>query len=103
MQFRLTIFLVLLAVAASAQQISPASFQDLRWRMIGPFRGGRTHAVAGVGGPPMILYIAPVNGGVWRSDDAGRSWKPIFDAAPRPAVGAIAVAPGDAHVLCVGS
>src|SRR5438067_5483983 len=103
MRFRLAILVVLLAIGASAQQISPASFQDLRWRMIGPFRGGRTRAVAGVAGPPMILYIAQVNGGVWRSDDAGRTWNPIFDAAPTQSVGAIAVAPGDPNILYVGS
>ena len=71
--------------------------------MIGPFRGGRTRAVAGVAGHPDIFYIAQVNGGIWKSDDAGRTWNPIFDDQPTQSIGAIAVAPSDPNVLYAGS
>src|SRR5207253_1014889 len=103
MRFHFAVLVLLFAVNAVTQQIAPASFQEMRWRMIGPFRGGRTRAVAGVAGPPMILYIAEVNGGVWKSDDAGRTWNPIFDNQPTQSVGAIAVAPSDSNVIYVGS
>ena len=103
MRFRFATLVLFLAVNAFAQQIAPASFQEMRWRMIGPFRGGRTRAIAGVAGPPMILYIAQVNGGVWKSDDAGRTWNPIFDSQPTQSIGALAVAPSDSNILYAGS
>jgi len=83
--------------------VSPSLYQEMHWRMIGPFRGGRTRAVAGVPGTPPILYIGVCNGGVWRSDDYGRSWQPIFDDQPTQSIGAIAVAPSDPQTLYVGS
>jgi photosystem II stability/assembly factor-like uncharacterized protein len=78
-------------------------FQDFAWRSVGPFRGGRTRAVAGVATQPNVFYIGAVNGGVWKSDDAGRSWRPIFDEQPTQSIGAIAVAPSDPNVVYVGS
>ena len=59
----------------------------LRWRMIGPFRGGRTVAVAGVPKRPNVFYMAANNGGVWRTDDYGRTWDPIFDDQTVSSVG----------------
>src|SRR6266700_1775565 len=88
---------------AHAQQYSPNLFQEMRWRMIGPFRGGRTRAVAGVPSLPNVFYIGAVDGGVWKSDDAGRTWQPIFDYQPTQSIGAIAVAPSDPNILYVGS
>jgi photosystem II stability/assembly factor-like uncharacterized protein len=76
---------------------------DLHWRLIGPFRGGRVLAVAGVPGQPQHFYFGGVNGGVWETLDAGRTWQPIFDDEPVGSIGAIAVAPSDAKVLYVGS
>src|SRR5258708_26275452 len=75
----------------------------MRWRMIGPFRGGRTVAVSGVPGQPNVFYMAPNNGGVWKSTDYGRVWTPIFDDQPTGSIGAIAVAPSDGNVIYVGS
>jgi len=78
-------------------------FAPMRWRMIGPFRGGRTVAVSGVPGQPNVFYMAPNNGGVWKSTDYGRVWTPIFDDQPTGSIGAIAVAPSDGNVIYVGS
>jgi len=71
--------------------------------MIGPFRGGRTRAAAGVSSQPNVFYIGQVNGGVWKSDDYGRTWIPIFDHEPTQSIGAIAVAPSDPNIIYVGS
>jgi photosystem II stability/assembly factor-like uncharacterized protein len=76
---------------------------ELKWRMIGPFRGGRTRAVAGVPSQPNVFYIGAVDGGVWKTDDAGRTWQPIFDDQPTQSVGAIAVAASDPKIVYVGS
>jgi len=101
---RITSLLTLLAaMSISAQQYPPSTYQDLHWRMIGPFRGGRTRAVAGVSSQPNVLYMAQVNGGVWKSDDYGRTWNPIFDQQPTQSIGAIAVAPSDPNVIYVAS
>ncbi|HZU44255.1 MAG TPA: glycoside hydrolase [Terriglobales bacterium] len=98
---------VLLATAfvfsAFAQQFNPALFGEMRWRMIGPFRGGRTVAISGVPQYPNLFYMAAVNGGVWKSTDYGRTWQPIFDREPSGSVGALAVAPSDPKVIYVGS
>jgi photosystem II stability/assembly factor-like uncharacterized protein len=76
---------------------------EMRWRSIGPFRGGRTKAITGVPSQPNVFYMAPVNGGVWKTNDFGRIWTPIFDDQPTGSIGAIAVAPSDPNVIYVGS
>jgi len=86
-----------------AQQFNPGLFKSLHWRSIGPFRGGRTRAVAGVPSQPNVFYIAQVNGGVWKTDDYGHTWTPIFDDQPTGSVGCIAVAPSDSNIIYVGS
>ena len=92
-----------LANVAAAQQFPERMYQDMRWRMIGPFRGGRTRAVAGVPSQPNVFYMGAVDGGVWKSDDYGRTWNPIFDRQPTQSIGSIAVAPSDPDVIYVGS
>ncbi|HEY8312943.1 MAG TPA: hypothetical protein VIG51_02110 [Candidatus Baltobacteraceae bacterium] len=89
--------------AASAQSFSPKLYADMHWRMIGPFRGGRTVAVSGVPSRPGVFYMAPNNGGVWKSTDYGRTWDPIFDGQDTGSIGALAVAPSDPNVVYVGS
>src|SRR5256885_8046692 len=75
----------------------------LRWRNIGPFRGGRVRAVCGVPSQPNVFYFAQVNGGVFKTTDYGRTWQPIFDDQPTGSVGAIAVSVSDPNVIYVGS
>ncbi len=86
-----------------AQQVDPALYRDLEWRMIGPHRGGRTKAGVGVPSQPGTFYVGYVNGGVWRTTDYGRVWTPIFDDQPTGSIGALAVAASDPDVIYVGS
>src|SRR5258708_39544136 len=89
--------------AAAEAPSSPALFREMRWRGIGPIRGGRTKAAAGVPGRPGVFFIGAVNGGVWRTNDYGRTWAPLFDDQPTGSIGALAVAPSNPDVLYVGS
>ena len=91
------------AAAGYAQTFPQSLFSEMRWRCIGPFRGGRTVGATGVANDPNLFYIGVNNGGVWRSNDAGRVWRPIFDGQPTQSIGALAVAPSDSNVLYVGS
>jgi photosystem II stability/assembly factor-like uncharacterized protein len=86
-----------------AQQIDTSMLSEMRWRNVGPFRGGRTRALAGVPGQPNVFYIGAVNGGVWKTNDYGRTWSPIFDHESSASIGAIAIAPSDPNIIYVGS
>ncbi|HET9796211.1 MAG TPA: hypothetical protein VFS34_17320, partial [Thermoanaerobaculia bacterium] len=91
------------ALSAPAPPVDPAFFSGLRWRMIGPFRGGRVLAVTGVPGEPDHFYFGSVGGGVWETRNAGRTWTPIFDGQPVASIGAVAVAPSNPRMLYVGT
>ncbi|HVA64554.1 MAG TPA: hypothetical protein VNF74_12580 [Terriglobales bacterium] len=92
-----------LAAAAQAPQFAPAQLAGLHWRDIGPMRGGRDVAVAGVASQPDTFYFGSVGGGVWKTVNAGRTWNPIFDAEPVQSIGAIAVAPSNPDIVYVGT
>ncbi len=90
------------AIPAPAQQYDQKLFSEMRWRCIGPFRGGRTVAITGVPHQANVFYIAAVNGGVWKTTDTGNTWEPIFDAQDTGSVGAIAVAQSDPNIAAAG-
>jgi len=96
---RIAPILALVALAHTAA----AQTESLTWRMIGPFRGGRTKAGTGVPSQPNVFYVGFVNGGVWKTDDYGRVWTPIFDDQPSGSVGAIAVSESNPNIVYVGS
>ena len=103
---RLFLFIAFLSSASTflpAQTVDPAFFAGLQWRMIGPHRGGRTVGAVGVPQQPNVFYIGVNNGGVWRTDDYGRTWTPIFDDQPTGSIGDVAVAPSDPNVIYVAT
>src|SRR5437763_5439223 len=101
----LFVFLCLLAsTAGPCATVADNDFRGiLRWRNVGPFRGGRTRAIAGVPSQPSVSYMAQVNGGVFKTTDYGRTWQPIFDDQPTGSVGAIAVSMSNPNIVYVGS
>ncbi|HVS61856.1 MAG TPA: hypothetical protein VHE82_14320 [Gemmatimonadaceae bacterium] len=92
-----------LSSPGAAQKVDPSLYSSLEWRMIGPFRAGRTIGATGVRGQPNVFYVGVNNGGVWKTTDYGRVWTPIFDAQPTGSIGDLAVAPSNPNVVYVGS
>ena len=107
--FRLKAVLLTIVVIALSQQfaytqnVDRSLYQSMRWRMIGPFRGGRTVGAVGIPSQPNTFYMGVNNGGVWKTNDAGRTWQPIFDDQPTGSVGDIAISPANPNVIYVGS
>ncbi len=97
------ILLVGLFVEAFSQSVLPTSYQELRHRMIGPHRAGRTVGAVGIPSQPNVFYIGVNNGGVWKTDDYGRTWVPIFDKMSTGSIGDIAVSPSDPNIIYVGT
>ena len=90
-------------VGSDTRVFDPNLYSALKWRLIGPFRGGRVLAVAGISNRTNTYYLGGVAGGVWKTTDAGRVWKPVFDQVPTGSIGAIAVAPSNPNVIYVGA
>jgi len=97
------VFLLIAFLLPAFAQSPPELFSGLRWRLIGPFRGGRVAAVAGVPGSATTFYFGGVDGGVWKTVDGGVVWRPIFDNQPVASIGALAVAPSDPKVIYAGT
>src|SRR5262245_44401333 len=104
--------LVLLAIGTvviSAQRMAnpvrldPSMSQELRYRLVGPFRASRTVGGVGVPSQPGVFLMGVNNGGVWKTDDYGRTWRPIFDQAPTGSIGDVAVSATNPDIVYVGS
>lgn len=106
LRLRHSLFFLLsyLSVSSAAAQSVPAEqLNGLKWRLIGPFRGGRVVAVTGVPGDPTTFYFGAVDGGIWKTTSAGAVWSPIFDNQTVASIGAIAVAPSDPKIIYAGT
>ena len=98
----LSLICFMLLTSMVAQPFSSSLFENMQWRMIGPHRGGRTVGAVGVPSQPGVFYIGVNNGGVWKTNDFGRTWKPIFDKQSTGSVGDVAVSESNPNVVYVG-
>ncbi len=103
LRFPLLVCSILLIATPAPAQYNPESFSAMKWRLVGPHRAGRVTCVAGIPGKPAIYYFGTPGGGVWKTTDGGRVWKPIFDDAHVASIGALALAPSNPNVIYVGT
>jgi photosystem II stability/assembly factor-like uncharacterized protein len=89
--------------AADSQPYDSRLLKGLKWRLVGPFRGGRVLAVTGVRGQPNVFYFGGVSGGVWKTSDGGQNWHPLTDKEPIVSIGSIALSDSDPNVIYVGT
>ena len=99
----LIFFLILFITFHSLSQTDKSLYQNLEYRMIGPYRAGRTVGAVGIPSQPNVFFVGVNNGGVWKTDDYGRTWNPIFDDAPTGSIGDLAVSPSNPNVIYVGT
>ena len=104
MRYLVTIILCMISFKnTNAQKFDAKYFNSMQWRCIGPHRGGRTVGAVGVPSQPNVFYIGVNNGGVWKTNDFGRTWKPIFDDQPTGSIGDIVVSPSNPNIIYVGT
>ena len=101
--FSLLLAVSLFSPSAFSQQFDPKLYSGLQWRLIGPFRGGRVTAVAGIPGDTSTYYMGTPGGGVFKTTDGGIVWKPIFDEAHVASIGALQLAPSDPRIIYVAT
>jgi photosystem II stability/assembly factor-like uncharacterized protein len=94
---------LLCSTPVAAQAVDPRLYRSLHWRLLGPFRAGWASTVAGVPDKPDTFYFGAAGGGVWKTDDAGRTWMSLFDTGSSSAIGSIAVAPSNPEIIYVGA
>ncbi len=85
------------------QKISDSSYNSMRWRMIGPFRGGRTLAASGIPGNSYTFYFGAVDGGIWKTTNAGDTWQVLTDGQTNSSIGALAIAPSNENIIYIGT
>lgn len=91
------------ALGLSAQTVDPNLYSGLRWRLVGPFRGGKATSASGVPGNPAIYYFGTAGSGVWKTVDGGQSWTCVSDSVRLTGIGAVAVAPSRPDTVYVGA
>ncbi len=102
-QIAVTLFFLSVSFHSFSQPYNPSLFNCMKWRMIGPYRGGRTIGACGVQQQPNVFYIGVNDGGVWKTNDYGRTWNPVFDEQSTGSIGDVAVAPSNPNVVYAAS
>src|SRR5262250_3610997 len=101
--FGLSVLQIATATLLWAQPVPASLYSGLQWRLLGPFRGGRSVAVAGIPGNGTTFFMGSVDGGIWKTENAGVTWVPLTDGQPIASIGALAVAPSNPQVIYVGT